>query len=271
MVAKIDYTGHKYNRLTAIRFDHYKNNNSMWLFRCDCGTEKVIAVAQVRSLGTKSCGCYNKEVASKRFRKHGKTETKEYKTWSKMKARCSQENDASYERYGNRGIKVCDRWLESFQNFYDDMGDAPTPKHSIDRIDNDGDYCPENCRWATQEEQNNNYSRNMFIEIGGKKQSLRRWCTDLNISYSIAYQRIRVLSWTPEQALGLTNRETIYDYSKNDKFVFVEVDGVKKHISEWAKEYGLNPKLVYKRYHTHRWPIKQALGIEPRVQGEKRP
>lgn len=122
--------------------------------------------------------------------KHGMDGTPVYKAWISLKARCNNKKDKDYKDYGGRGIKVCDRWLHSFENFYKDIGDKPTSKHSIDRIDNNGNYCKENCRWATIYEQNNNRRSTRYIEYKGDKMSLFQWCRKLGMPQSTFSNRI---------------------------------------------------------------------------------
>lgn len=121
--------------------------------------------------------------------------SKEYHTWAGMKVRVRE-----YPTYIAKGIKVCDRWLESFDNFFKDMGKAPSRKHTLDRIDNNGNYCPENCRWATTKEQNNNYSQNRVIEFNGKTMNVTQWAEFLGISRHRIYQRLNK-GWSVEKAL----------------------------------------------------------------------
>ena len=102
-----------------------------------------------------------------------------------MKSRCNNPNNNQYSDYGGRGIRVCERW-STFENFLADMGERPTPKHSIDRIDVNGDYCPENCRWATKEEQNNNKRNCILVTYNGKTQNFKQWCKELNLPYYCA-------------------------------------------------------------------------------------
>lgn len=137
--------GVKYNKLTAIKeLGTNKSRHKMYLFKCECGNDKVATAINVRANRVKSCGCLSK--------KHGKIGTKIYSVWTGMKSRCYYEKNENYINYGARGIKVCERWKNSFINFYEDMGDKPSAKHQLDRIDNDGDYEPSNCRWVTPSE-----------------------------------------------------------------------------------------------------------------------
>lgn len=146
-------TGDKFNKLTAIKFSHRdKGSIQFWIFKCDCGNEKIIKVNAVKNRSTKSCGCIRKE-KNNNF-KHGKAKTRIYYSWNSMKRRCLNKNNPAYKYYGGRGITICKEWLK-FENFYKDMGDRPKNK-SIDRINNNGNYCLENCKWSTPKEQNNN-------------------------------------------------------------------------------------------------------------------
>lgn len=126
---------------------------------------------------------------------------KTYYTWSSMKTRCLNSNYSKYHRYGGRGIKICEKWM-SFQGFYEDMGDKPDGL-SLDRIDNNGDYCKENCKWSSNREQTNNTSRNIFIKYNGYNLSLRNWAEKLGIKRSTLAQRYYVYKWSIERCLSL--------------------------------------------------------------------
>lgn len=116
--------------------------------------------------------------------------TKEYRTWTKVKCRCLNKNNTGYADYGGRGIKICDRWINSYENFLEDMGRAPSDNHSIDRIDNNGNYEPGNCRWATQVEQHNNKRSTKMLELDGVIMSMKQWSIKLGYSYTCFYRHI---------------------------------------------------------------------------------
>lgn len=158
--------GRKYGRLTILEVTGARENGRLrysCTCRCECGTIKDYRTDALTIGKTKSCGCFNAELAAVRNRRHGGARRvtgrlPEYKVWEGMKRRCFNENEQNYERYGGRGITICERWLgtDGFGNFYADMGPRPSPYHSIDRINNDGNYEPGNCRWATDAQQRAN-------------------------------------------------------------------------------------------------------------------
>lgn len=158
----IDITGHKFGRWTVIERagGGGKNKKATWLCRCECGTEKVVRGDVLRRGVSRSCGCYRDERQRATVTRHGHwvggEATPEWRAWNAMLQRCTKPSHEKYPNYGGRGIRICDRWAESFENFLKDMGMRPSARHSLDRIDNDGDYEPGNCRWATAEQQNRN-------------------------------------------------------------------------------------------------------------------
>jgi len=157
---------------------------------CDCGQVGCYYLRNLNTGMTTSCGCVHKERTSKAAKKHGYRSKPLYAVWGSMLARCKNPNNMAYERYGGRGIKVCDRWLE-FSNFLADMGERPTEQHSIDRIDNNGDYCPENCRWATREEQGKNKRNNLVLTINGETKHYSEWAEQYGLARSTVLRRIK--------------------------------------------------------------------------------
>lgn len=174
----IDLTGRRYGRLTVIG-EAAKlpgNSNRRWLCRCECGKEAVVFGANLQSGHTTSCGCYRSIFDIAMNTTHGKTYDRLYRLWSHMKERCNNPQSRYFHRYGARGIKVCPEWADDFQAFYDwAMSHGYADNLTIDRIDNDGDYTPENCRWATKKIQNNNTSKNVTYTVNGITRTQRGW------------------------------------------------------------------------------------------------
>ena len=188
-------TGQKFNRLTALQPTNFRNTNGsvFWDCICDCGNMAKVTTSSLRSGHTKSCGCLHIEQAIKTCKNkatHGKTNTSEYNIWLSVTQRCLNINNHAYSYYGGRGITICDRWLNSFENFYIDMGPRPSAFHSIDRIDNNGNYEPSNCRWATKEEQSNNRRNNHIVIYKNKQYSVMDLAKELGINYNLFRMRI---------------------------------------------------------------------------------
>lgn len=158
------------------------------LFKCKCGNSFDARLDHVRGGRIVSCGCFQKERQVNANTRHGGTYTAEYKSWCAMKGRCYNPNDAAYENYGGRGITVCERWRESFENFLEDMGNRPSLKHSLDRIEVNGIYDKPNCRWADMKTQSNN-RRVCFLELNGVKKSVTEWAAQLGISKQLIAAR----------------------------------------------------------------------------------
>jgi hypothetical protein len=185
--------GMRHGRLTVLSMVKIEGR-TLFQFRCDCGTEKVLAWGSLKR--TWSCGCLNSEVARQRMTTHGMRRSPEYRIWSNMINRCT---DKQYKNYAGRGITVCERWLK-FADFFADMGTRPSRKHSIDRIKNDEGYSRENCQWVLPAVQANNTRRNRLIAHGGKTQSLMLWAREIGINYFTLKNRLK-LGWSFDEAI----------------------------------------------------------------------
>jgi hypothetical protein len=187
------------------RFGHWvlveQTNNSQWLARCGCGTEKQVWITHLRQGNSLSCGCRRLE-AGTWF--HGLRQSPEYGVWDGMIQRCTNPKSPAFYRYGERGITVCKRWAD-FRLFYKDMGPRPTPQHSLDRIDNDGNYEPANCRWATKHAQARNTRRNTWITIGNRRMVLADWAREHGLDPAVVRMRVRN-GWDIERALNTPGR-----------------------------------------------------------------
>lgn len=183
----IDLTGQKFNRWLVIkRAENNNQNKPTWFCRCKCGTERNVSASSIRMGITKSCGCLQKENLQKMSKTHGKSKYPEYTVWLNIIARCYNEKSDYYHDYGGRGISLCDIWRNDFSLFYKDMGARPSSKHSIDRIDVNGNYEPNNCRWATATEQgwNKRVPRNNKVGVSGVHwyKSTNRWRVTITVN-----------------------------------------------------------------------------------------
>lgn len=198
----VDISGKRFGRLVAQHRVGDETDGARWLFQCDCGRTKVIRSKDVRRGATSSCGCISSENTTARNTKHGHAKrgrlSPEMMTWVGMMSRCEYRNGTAYDRYGGRGITVCARW-RSFAAFLEDMGERP-PGTSIDRIDNDAGYSPENCRWATASEQARNKRNTLMLEHDGQTLPLATWAERTGINYGVLARRIS-LGWTPERVI----------------------------------------------------------------------
>jgi hypothetical protein len=167
----MDLTGKVFGRLTVIvKSSEKRGLNALWVCVCSCGKQTLVTTSNLNSGNSASCGCFRKEKVSEACRTHGMRDSSEYSIWTGMIQRCQNEKATSYSTYGGRGISVCDRWMISFENFYADMGPRPSPNHTLDRYpDMNGNYEPNNCRWATIEEQSSNRRDNVFYDYDGER------------------------------------------------------------------------------------------------------
>ena len=202
-IPESEIIGKTFGRLTAVRQVDSRNGLRRFLFKCECGNHLETDWSSVKRGRSKSCGC-SREIIRTILTRHGMSGHTVYRTWSQMRQRCTNRNREDFKRYGGRGIKVCDRWLK-FENFKDDM--MPTWKKDLelDRIDNNGDYSPDNCRWATRKQQMNNYSRNRVY----KGKTIKQWAEELGINYPVLASRITRYGWSWDEALNTPVRTRI--------------------------------------------------------------
>lgn len=193
--ASMDLSGQRFGRLIALNISAWPKPGVFWLCQCDCGNTATVNSYNLRKDLTHSCGCIAREMIRKRSTRHGHAsvgcESKEFRTWLRIIERCTNKARPDYARYGGRGIRVCDEWRSDFMAFYRDMGPRPSHRHSIDRIDVDGDYTASNCRWATTKEQNNNKRNNHQITYDGKTQTIAMWADELGVAPWGLYKRRR--------------------------------------------------------------------------------
>ncbi len=210
-----DISGQKFHRLTTIKplgeRDLKGGGCVFWECLCECGkTSKVRSTHLMRGL-TKSCGCLQKEAVRKSaslfLKTHGMSKTSEAHIWNTMKQRCGNPSNGKYSDYGGRGISVCQSWLDSFENFFADMGHRPSKGHSIDRRDNEGNYCPENCYWATRKEQAANKRNNVSFFFFGVWMKLIHAADKFGINSRVLYHRIHCLKWNPDRAAQTPERK----------------------------------------------------------------
>ncbi len=205
-----DLTGQKFGRLTVLRQapDKIKPSGAhskMWECKCDCGNIKIISRSSLVSGDTVSCGCYHKEHAHDYGKKHGLTNTKLYTKWSGIVQRCTNPNAIHYDMYGGRGITICDEWRNDFYSFYSwSIENGYKDGLTIDRIDNNKGYYPENCRWTDLETQANNTRRNHYITYNNETKTLTQWARLLNVN--VETLRYRVNHGNMKDFIELTQR-----------------------------------------------------------------
>ena len=199
----IDLTGRKFGELTVVRrVENHRSGQAMWLCACSCGGEHKVTSHNLTCGDVRTCGCLSRKLAAEKITRHGRHNTPAYNSWRGMKDRCTNPKHSAYARYGGRGITVCDRWLESFENFYADMGDRPEGL-TLDRIDNDGPYSPNNCRWASRKEQSWNSSAVRLLDREGDARSISSWAESCGVN--IATMLWRLKKWPTNTAITEKN------------------------------------------------------------------
>lgn len=229
-----------------------EKESARWDCVCDCGTQRTLSGNSLRMKQTKSCGCWTKELIKKSRTKHGMNKTGEYISYWSMKRRCLDVKLADYHNYGGRGIKVCDRWLTSFMNFFEDMGLRLTPLHSLDRIDVNGNYEKSNCRWATDAEQTRNTRANHWLEYCGGKMVITDWAIKLGVSVSTIKYRM---------TKGETFKEIVERFvlSGTGGGNLIIVRDLHKPIFKFEKAMGNLSEIICQRINKLGWTPEQAV------------
>lgn len=191
----IDISGNTYGRLTVLKY----SGASKWTCQCACGIEKAIHRRYLMDGQTVSCGCQKLEALMARLVTHGASKTREYTSWKSMRKRCLNPNEPKYPSYGGRGVTISTRW-DNFEAFLEDMGPRPLGC-TLDRIDCNGNYSAENCRWASPVEQANNKRSNRLVAANGKTQNVTQWAKDIGINRGTIKQRLR-RGWSDDDAIN---------------------------------------------------------------------
>lgn len=201
MSKPIDLAGKAFGRLKVIKRIGSDNHGQIcWECKCVCGNIVIAKSYSLRKGRKKSCGCLRKEISGKRVLTHGMSKTPEYKAWRNMRDRCYNANDDSFQYYGGRGITVCDEWKNDFMAFFNYIGKKPSPKHSLDRINNDGNYEPGNVRWALPNKQQSNTRYNRKIKLHGITMNITQWSKFSGIKRGAIYDRLNY-GWPPAKAI----------------------------------------------------------------------
>lgn len=207
--------GRQFGRWTVISVAPSRDSSGglVYTCRCSCGVSRAVRGCKLTAGCSKSCGCLRKAMASERFTSHRMSRHQVYKAWAEMVARCHNASSSNFPNYGARGISVCPEWRNSFENFYECMGPRPEEGYSVEREDNDGNYEPGNCRWATKREQANNRRSNRLITAGGITKSIAEWARDLGIKPQTISARLRS-GWSDEESILRLTKDFIHDHSK---------------------------------------------------------
>jgi hypothetical protein len=250
----IDLVGLSFGRLKVVERAPNKGKHACWVCDCSCGTQGIIVLGgNLRRGNTQSCGCLHKERTGQAHYKHGMVNTSEYAIWSSMRQRCLDPNSPAYNRYGGRGITICDTWEDSFEAFYTDMGPRPSATHSLERINNDLGYSKENCRWATPSEQSRNTRRNHLLTYNGKTQCVTDWAEEMHLSSAAIFLRLR-RGWDIEKTLTTPLKPP----DKREYHTWLTYNDKTQCLAAWAKEFAIDQVTLSMRLQRG-WTLNRAL------------
>jgi len=253
-----DFTGLKFGRWLVLgRAPTKSSGHRYWRCQCDCGViREVYQVSLTRGL-SHSCGCYQSDKAAIMHYEHGygsrTNRNPTYTTWASMKGRCLNPNNGRYAQYGGRGITVCDRWRDSFEAFLADMGERPTHYHSLERIDNDGPYNPDNCRWATKIDQARNRRSSHLVTFNGETKTIAGWAEATDLNYDLIERRLNAQGWTPER----TFRAAI----ERNRGRLITLGSETHTLVGWSKITGFSQRTITTRLDEKGWTVEQALAV----------
>lgn len=246
----VDLSGEKFGMLTVVsRHSTAKNGDALWLCKCECGGETITRRNALKNGQSKSCGCLKISLL-KQSKTHGLSRDPIYRVWSSMIQRCNNPKSTHFSSYGGRGITVCDRWLD-FGNFINDMGNRPSKDYSIDRIDNNSGYRPDNCRWSLREDQMANMRSNRFISSDDRFVPIFKASKAKGIPSYIVRNRLRA-NWGEAEALDTPIHRRIISTPKGDM-----------RLSEAARTYGLSKHVLHLRL-SRGWSIERAISTPVR-------
>lgn len=197
----IDLTGQVFGRLAVIEETERHKGQRYWRCRCVCGNVTDVVQQSLRKGKTYSCGCLHNEIIGAQRATHRRSRSPEFVAWVNMRLRCNNPHNISYPNYGGRGIEVCDRWQNDFAAFLKDVGERPSPEYTLERIDNNKNYGPDNCRWATWEEQGRNKRNNHYLTHNQETLTVADWAKRISVPQTVLRRRINQLKWSVEKAL----------------------------------------------------------------------
>lgn len=246
MTALIDMTNTIVNGVTVLVRNGHVSGKPAWECVCKCGNHFVTTGTNIRCGKKIHCDACATALFASSGRTHGDSNSREYITYKAMKSRCYNKSNKRYERYGGRGIKVCDRWMSSYEAFLDDMGRKPSRSHTLERIDVDGDYSPENCVWATIVEQANNRSNNTMIEINGVSRTMAQWSRISGVNRTVLLRRMK---------RGVVGERLIKKTEKNA----ITVNGISDSYAGWYRRTGIKASAISARIRDYGWSPEDAV------------
>lgn len=255
----LELTGQKFDRLLVVRrVGTSKDGQKTYLCQCDCGRKKIVKSGNLRSGKTKSCGCYNSDRIKEQNKlnfKHGGSGSRLYGIWIDMRARCSYKKSINWHLYGGRGIIVCDAWQNDFSVFRDwAFNNGYKDGLQLDRIDNDGNYEPDNCKWSSRSEQGNNRRTCNYITINGVTKTISEWCDESGVKRSTAYNRIK-RGWDGERAVT-EKRQQVRKLSEEDVVIIkkrYKPRDKKNGAKPMAQEYGVSVSTIEAIVESRNW------------------